>query len=127
MTSDALITWRSDRLRRLDRLLMAHPEAGLSLTDPAVAQEWTEAVVLRLASEFQGFCRDLHDELVRTIVGALVAPDSELVGVLMRALVDGRGLDRRGADPRTVGDDFGRLGLNLWVSLAAGWPAFAPT
>ena len=67
MTSPALTTWQSSRLPRLDQLIALHPDTAGSTTDPAVAEEWTHALVLRLASEFQGFCRDLHNDLARTI------------------------------------------------------------
>ena len=40
----------------------------------------------------------------------------------MNGLVVGRGLDRRSADPKTIGDDFDRLGSDLWLLLSSGHP-----
>ena len=120
MTSPALEAWRSSRLPRLDRLLAAHPNSAGSSTDPAVSDEWSQALVLRLASEFQGFCRDLHDDAVQAIVTAVTPPVSPLRVMLLEGLTVGRGLDRFSADPRTIKDDFRRLGLDLWVLVGTG-------
>jgi hypothetical protein len=122
MTSPAFGAWRSGRLVRLDGLLAAHPNSIGSATDPAVAQEWTEALVQRLASEFQGYCRDLHDDAVEAILDTIMASYSPLRAVLMNGLILDRGLDRRSADPKTIANDFARLGLDLWVALAASHP-----
>lgn len=126
MTSPALVTWRSARLGRIDRLLAAHPHSIGSTTDPALAEQLTHALVLLLASEFQGFCRDLYDNGVRVLVGAAETRNSELRLTLADGLALGRGLNRRSADAKTLGDDFLRLGLNLWPDLAASHPGSAP-
>jgi hypothetical protein len=78
--------------------------------------------VLRLASEFQGFCRDRYDDFVETILEAVTEAGSPLRFMLLNGLIVGRGLDRRSADPKTIGDDFDRLSSNLWTSLELGWP-----
>jgi hypothetical protein len=122
MTSPALATWRSSRLPRLDRLLALHPDSAGSATDPAVAEVCTHALVSRLASQFQGFCRDLHDDAVNAILDAVAVSDEEMRGMLTNGLTVGRGLDRRSADPKTVDDDFARLGADQWVGLAAVRP-----
>ena len=123
MTSSALATWRSSRLDRIDRLLAAHPDSAGSTTGPAAADELTEALVVRLASEFQGFCRDLHDDAIEAVIKSLPVRSSAMYSMLMEGLISGRGLDRRSADPKTVGDDFDRLGLSLWGALAMSRPA----
>jgi hypothetical protein len=127
MTSQALTIWRSTRLVRLDRLLAAHPESVGSATDPAVAKEWTDALVLRLASEFQGFCRDLHNFTVNSLVDLVTVSSPHLSSLLTNGLISGRGLNRRSADPTTIDADFARLGLNLWPALAASWPESTST
>jgi hypothetical protein len=120
MTSPAFEAWRSSRLVRLDRLIAAHPDSPGSATDPAVAEEWTQALVLRLAGEFQGFCRDLHNYVAEGMVVKVAAPESRLYFALLEGLTVGRGLDQRNADPETVSGDFTRLGVNLRVVLGAG-------
>jgi hypothetical protein len=122
MTSPAIEAWRSCRLPRLDRLLAAHPSTAGSSTDPAVAQELTEALVLRLAAEFQGFCRDLHDDVVKAILVVVAPPTSPVRTLLLNGLTVGRGLGRRSADPKTIAEDFGRLGYDLWGLLGDGRP-----
>jgi hypothetical protein len=117
MTSPALEAWRSRRLPRLDRLLAAHPCSVGSGIDPAPAQELTEALVLRLTAEFQGFCRDLHDDLVKAILVVVAPPTSPLRALLLNGLTVGRSLGRRSADPKTIAEDFDRLGFDLWVVL----------
>jgi hypothetical protein len=58
------MTWRKERSERLDELLHAHQSVG----GPSRGRRWrtatlNEALLLRLAAEFQGFARDLHDYL----------------------------------------------------------------
>jgi hypothetical protein len=63
MTSVALNAWRSTRAGRLDRLRSAHTAIGGSGRGRRwVTEELNHALVLRLAAEFQGFARDLHEE-----------------------------------------------------------------
>jgi hypothetical protein len=126
MTSPALDAWRSSRLVRLDRMLAAHPDSACSPTDPALAREWSEALVLRLAAEFQGFCRDLHDNVITVLLDEITPYNEELSVRLANGLIVGRGLDRRSADPKTIGDDFERVGPDLWASLAARRPDAVP-
>jgi hypothetical protein len=125
MTSPALKTWRSSRLGRIDQLLAVHPDSIGSSTDPGAAAELTEALVVRLASEFQGFCRDLHDDVIEVVIKSLPMLSSQLFTTLAEGLAEGRGLDRRGADPKTIGDDFDRLGLSLWPALGRASPGAA--
>src|SRR4051812_34331112 len=108
--STALITWRSNRLVRFDRLLAVHPDSNGSVLDPAVAGELTRALVLQLAGEFQGFSRDLHDEAVRAMVSSIGTPSSRLRSTVLDNLVHGRRLNRGNADPGTLEEDFSRLG-----------------
>lgn len=115
MTSLALRTWRDLRVRHLDDLLIAHrlvrgQAPGRRRRMAAV----NAALVLRLAAEFQGFVRDLHDEACDVFV-AWIAPGNTIV----QQVTDGmlrfeRALDRGNATPGAIGRDFGRLGLRIW-------------
>lgn len=126
MTSPALAQWRSGRLGRLDRLIAVHPESRGSATDPAVAQEWTHALVLRLASEFPGFCRDLHNEASRAVAWALPLSDERIRLLIFVGLTTDRALNRNSADPRTLAGDFSRFRVPLWVDLHQRHPWSAP-
>jgi hypothetical protein len=118
MTSPALTTWQSSRLPRLDQLIALHPDTAGSTTDPAVAEEWTHALVLRLTSEFQGFCRDLHDDLARTIARLLTGQDKTRL-LIIDGLTRGRDLDQYSATVETLVADFDRLGIELPSKLPA--------
>jgi hypothetical protein len=71
-----------------------------------------ESYVVLLASHFQGFCRDLHDEcadfFVRTISTEMLRNTVRIVLVLGRKLASGN------ATPGNIGSDFGRFGLEFW-------------
>jgi len=126
MTSPAFQAWRSSRLARIDRLVAAHPESPGSTTDLAVTQEWTQALVLMLAGEFQGYCRDLHNFVAQEMVKAVTVPGSRMRAMLFEGLTVGRALDLRSADPKTIQTDFSRLGIELWAAIGtpetvAGW------
>jgi hypothetical protein len=75
------------------------------------------ALVLRLAAEFQGFARDLHDLAVDEFVAVSARGDPALTGVLRALATRGRALDRGNAHPSALGDDYGRLGLTFWDAL----------
>lgn len=126
MTSLALAKWRGKRSERLDRLLSAHIAVGGSAAGRRWAtEELNHAILLRLATEFQGFCRDLHDEAVELLVYALVPEDVHLRQVLTAPFASGRRLDRGNAEPGALSQDFGLLGINLWNSLRERYPTKA--
>lgn len=126
MNSPALAAWRSSRLGRLDRLLAVHPDSTGSGTDPAVAEEWTHALILRLASEFQGFCRDLHTDASKAVARALAASDEEIRLLILVGLTTDRSLNRSSADPQTLAKDFARFRITLWVALEERHPRSVP-
>ncbi len=98
MPSSALASWRKRRGERLDDLLHAHRSVGGS----ARGRRWrtatlNEALLLRLAAEFQGFARDLHQEAC-DIFAAWTAPSNLAVRQVVRAqLMEGRELERGNA------------------------------
>jgi hypothetical protein len=68
VASKALALWRTERTRHLDELLGAHRLVG----GTGRGRRWrtsalNEALVLRLAAEFQGFARDLHGAMPLTV------------------------------------------------------------
>ncbi len=70
------MTWRKERGERLDALLDAHLHIG----GAAQGRRWrtavhSEALLLRLAAEFQGFARDLHEQAC-DVFASWVAPSN---------------------------------------------------
>ena len=115
MASEALADWRGDRAARLDELVGAHMRIGGS----ASGRRWqTEqlnwALILRLAAEFQGFARELHDLGARALA---VGSNGTMAGIVQRSLVLNRDLDRGNAHPAALGSDFGRFGIEWWPQL----------
>ena len=83
--SMALASWRSDRQQRLDELLAAHQTVG----GAGPGRRWRTrelnwALTLRLAGEFQGFARHLHDLAVDHFVATLAGGNTQLADTLRR-------------------------------------------
>jgi hypothetical protein len=71
-----------------------------------------------LASQFQGFCRDLHTESVDYLVA--VIPHAGFRTAMRQELLWSRQLDTRNANQGTIAGDFGRLGvLHFWAQVDA--------
>jgi hypothetical protein len=71
-----------------------------------------------LASQFQGFARDLHTEAVDYLV--TIIPQPAFRAAMRQELLWNRQLDMRNANQATIGGDFGRLGiLNFWTAVDA--------
>jgi hypothetical protein len=90
-----------------------------------VTEELNQALILRLASEFQGFARDLHDEAGVFVAGRLALGNQQLQDVLQLPYTVNRKLNQGNADPGTLGNDFGLFGLVLWAALQSRYPARA--
>lgn len=118
--SQALADWVGDRSESLDRLLAAH--SAVSGRRPGrrwVTTEVNHALIVRLAGEFQGFARDLHDEAIDAF--SIGLPPSQ--GTVVRAALQrGRRLDTGNASWSNVVSDFTVFGLSLSTDLAASDP-----
>lgn len=122
--SPARTTWlvdRRDELRAIEeahrRVAQASPGPGRPLSRGG--DQIARAFIVRLYAEFQGFARDLHDLAVLALLdGSRIPPGHQLP--VMRAVVDGRRLDRGNAGLRELTQDFRRIGLeDLGTHLAA--------
>jgi len=116
--STALLRYDHERRARLEELVAAHRLVG----GPGRGRRWrtqqlNNALVLRLAAEFQGFSRDLHDLSARTFASWAAGGNTSVESALDKLLVEGRQLDRGNANPGSLGSDFGRLGFTLWPAL----------
>lgn len=114
MGSAALRDWQSVRSHGLDNLMAVHT----TVTGGKQGRQWAteqlnHAVILRLASEFQGFSRDLHDEAITFILDIGVTANSAIETILRANLEFGRKLDQGNSNRSTLGNDFVRLGLPI--------------
>lgn len=80
---------------------------------------------MRVAAEFQGYCRDLHDLAADEVAAAAGQLNGPLQLVVRGMLTEGRKLSSGNAGPGNLGSDFGRFGLSLWPELNARWPSRA--
>jgi hypothetical protein len=82
--------------------------------------------VLRLASEFQGFARELHDETASIVAATFAAGNAAAESVLHSAFTANRKLDRGNAEPSGLEQDFRLVGLQIWSAVKTRWPAWGP-
>lgn len=117
MTSRALKRWNTLRKAQLDELLAAHAKVGGSRPGRRYATEQlNHALLVAVAAQFQGFCRDLHSESV----GALAVCAPKLQTILSVTLTKNRRLDQGNANDGNIAEDFGRLGMeDFWARVAA--------
>jgi hypothetical protein len=130
MTSAAWDVWDTVRRDRIRELRAAHKAVG----GTARGRRWRTqqlnwSLILRIAAEFQGYARDLHDLSVDDFARTVAGTNAGLETVLRERLTSSRLLDKGNANPGALGSDFGRLGIDLWPALSArttaasGWNA----
>ena len=129
MPSNSYRIWRTTRATVLDEVADAQATVGGSERGRRYAtQQLVRAYAVMLAAQFQGFCRDLHDDCVEHLL-RVIGPPPSLRPLLLDELTRGRQLDRGNAQPSSLGADFGRLGIDLWPALheydadSVGWRA----
>ncbi|MDO9396468.1 MAG: hypothetical protein Q7T71_07985 [Herbiconiux sp.] len=123
MTSEALHTWCTTRARNLDALQGAHVSVTGGLPGrPSLTTELNHALISRLASELQGFCRDLHDQAADGLLTRATVPDDSIRQILRARIEDGRKLDSGNANAGNLGNDFLRMGLRLWPNIHTAFP-----
>jgi hypothetical protein len=118
VSSAALIAWQGERKDRIDDLFDLHARVGG--TGPGRRrrlEELNHAVILKLAAEFQGFARDLHQVASEKVAAQLSGQNADVERVLLRSLTLNRKLDGANANAGNLGEDFRRLGVTLWASL----------
>ena len=111
MSSAALGRWTTDRTTRLNNLLASHRAvSGSHVGRRRSTEKINHALILRLASEFQGFVRDLHDD---------GASSAQFVTIARASLRRSRKLDSGNANWANICDDFSRFGVSLSSELRA--------
>ena len=129
MPTDALYRWRNERCAALDSLESVHARVTEKKRGRQYATEHLNmALFVRLAAEFQGFCRDLHEDAVLAIVGDL----DDVMGVetqrvlLRESMTRGRKLDTGNASPGNIGNDFSYIGMAFWQDIRQRYPTKGP-
>jgi len=118
MSSTALTIWHGIRADRLNEWFRIHSVETGSAGGSSMASECLEqGMVVRLASEFQGFCKDLHVETARHLAAIIPTQTSWLQQVFVLATITGRKLDQGNASSGILGHDFSVFRLRLWPVL----------
>lgn len=121
MPSRSFQQWNTTRASKLDEIEAAHRSLGGKARGRRYATEQiNHAYAVLVASQFQGFCRDLHSECVDCVVRA-VTP-AVLQSVLRAEFLLNRSLERGNANPGAIGSDFNRLGVEFWTRVYAHHP-----
>ncbi len=122
VSSFALQAWQQTRGRQLDELDAAHAAVGGHGPGRRSATlQLNHAYAVVLASQFQGFCRDLHSECADTVTDAItitgdasMVDGSALADIALMALTRNRQLDRGNASAGSIGTDFKAFDLDIW-------------
>lgn len=110
MSSRSLQVWRTARSAALDEIRHAHQEVeGAGPGRRYATQQLNQAYAVLLASQFQGFCRDLHTECMGHLTATVPSPT--IRAVLGTGFIAGRRLDSGNAHPASLSEDFARFGL----------------
>jgi hypothetical protein len=118
MPSAAWLRWSSDRSAELNEMESAHVLIGG--TGPGrryATQQINRAYAVLLASQFQGYCRNLHDECIESFQPPGVGTAWE--GAIRSTLRTGRKLDSGNPTPANIGMDFGRFDVKIWDEVFA--------
>jgi hypothetical protein len=119
MPSQAYRQWSRVRAAELDEMEAAHTLLGGTARGRRyTTQQINRAYAVLLASQFQGFARDLYTESVDFLVA--VIPHLPFRRAIREELLRNRQLNTRNATQATIGGDFGRLGIqNFWAQVDA--------
>ncbi len=113
MPSRALQTWLTVRRQALDEIENAHRRVGGTRRGRRHAtRQLNHGHTHLLSAQFQGSCRELHDESVDVLVRWNMP-----VGLRKgceKSLLLARKLDTGNPNPGNLGADFGRFGLEFW-------------
>ncbi|MFB8191347.1 hypothetical protein ACFC14_18670 [Microbacterium sp. NPDC055988] len=108
----------------MDRMERVHAAVTGGLRGrPRDVTELNHALFLRLAAEVQGYCRDLHDESIAAMLTPTLVPNAALRETFRHVLEDNRKLGSGNAGPGNIGNDWIRLGMQLWAELYSAYPS----
>lgn len=139
--SSALGKWQAERCAALDSLDDIHGKVtGRQRGRQRATLHLNRALFVALSAEFQGFCRDLHEDAAIHVTEsiALAPENAKIAPVVLNALVRERSLsasskskkerrlDTGNANVDALATDYSMLGMDLWADLTARCPAMAP-
>ena len=111
MPSKSYREWLSTRAKALDEIEAAHASVGGSGPGRRYAtQQLNQAYAVLVASQFQGFCRDLHTECVALLVAHINPP------MPVRHLVQARSPRAANSTARTLSPAASELISGFWGS-----------
>jgi hypothetical protein len=140
-TSNALEKWAAERSAALDSLEDVHGKVtGRQRGRQRATEHLNRALFVALSAEFQGFCRDLHEDAAIHITASIsLAPqNAKIAPVVLSALVRERSLslsaksrkerrlDTGNANVDALATDYSMLGIDLWADLTKKYPARTP-
>lgn len=107
----------TSRAKALNEIVQAHSAvSGTRRGRRYATQQVNHAYAMLLASQFQGFYRDLHTECVNYAL-TVIAPPPAFQPLVREQFTLNRQLDRGNAQPSSLGSDFGRFGIDFWDEL----------
>ncbi|MFI5458379.1 MAG: HEPN domain-containing protein [Isosphaerales bacterium] len=113
--------WTTTRRSELNEIERAHTAIGGTKRGRRYAtQQINQAYVVLVASQFQGYCRDLHTESVQYLVPKVTPLNFQ--ASIRELLTQGLQLNRSNAQPGSIGADFGRFGVDFWTELEMNDP-----
>lgn len=113
MPSISYRRWIKTAAAKLDQIEDAHASVGGKDRGRRFATDQiNQAYAILLASQFQGFCRDLHSESAQYLTD--VMQPASMRPIIWAELTRDRKLDKGNAHPGNLGSDFKRLGVELW-------------
>ena len=113
MPSIALGHWQRSRVGDLDEIEAAHLAIGG--TGPGrrhSTQQINQAYVVLLSSQFQAFCRELHNECIGWFIRD-ISPEVRR-DALYNSLKENRKLDRGNPNSGNIGADYSRFKISFW-------------
>ncbi|MFI6767852.1 hypothetical protein [Streptomyces sp. NPDC050355] len=117
MTSNALVDWNAKRASRIALAWQMHATVTSSSTPTWHTDDALAVVLQRMATEFQGYCRSLHDEASEILGLHTAKGNPSLEDLLRRLLTSQRDLDRGNANVNAIAKDFSRFGFTFWPTL----------
>jgi hypothetical protein len=138
--SNALEKWVEERAEALDSLDAIHGTVtGRRRGRKYNTKHLNRTLFVALSAEFQGFCRDLHEDAAIHIAESIatVPGNAKIVPVVLDALVQehtsgqkkpakGRRLDKGNANVDALSTDFSVLGMDLWAEMSKQYPKRTP-
>lgn len=111
MPSRAHATWITARRLRLG-IASSHATTCAAGSDERTVAEW--ALLVHLAAEFQGYCRELHSLAVGELMEQ-VATQTPGLGIVIRNSLTAKQLARANAGTDQISQDFALIGLGgIW-------------